>query len=161
VEGRGFNPAATFCTFPGVSTPEDGSRSSPPQKAKNPPASSLLAVGSRNLEFELASQMPRLPAPESAPVQQTRQQHATILRQQLFMCEEYTRTSIRGNRMRLRQPDPLDQRFVAGIAAQRIEVRMLVNPYEPGHVIVVGPLQPSKRLLFLSQTRIGKGKLQR
>jgi len=70
-------------------------------KTKNPPASSLLAVGSRNLEFELVSQMPRLPMPEGTPVQQGRQQQEARLWEQVFMREEYTRTGIRGNRMRL------------------------------------------------------------
>jgi len=45
--------------------------------------------------------MPRLPMPEGTPVQQGRQQQEAGLWEQVFMREEYTRTGIRGNRMRL------------------------------------------------------------
>jgi hypothetical protein len=61
-------------------------------KAKNPPASSFLAVGSTNPEFERFSQVPRWPAPELIPVQQ----HPKFW-PQVLTPREYTRIPASGN----------------------------------------------------------------
>jgi len=98
-------------------------------KTKNPPASSLLAVGSRNLEFELVAQTPRLPMPEGAPVQQAQQQHATLVWRQVFMGEEYTRTAIGGKR---REQKCLRGQNAEELAALCLRSHHAGQPYSPG-----------------------------